>query len=357
MRYLKWVLLLLPIHMIVFLVTNPMGAMETVENTLCLCAEVVIPSLFPFFVCSRLLIGLGVGRVFSRVLSRGMRPLFGVPGSGALAVVLGVFGGYPVGASTVVGLYEKGACTKTEGERLLAFCNNAGPLFVIGSVGAGMLHSRKLGIMLYLIHLVSALLTGVLFRRYGVDTGNAMALPSGEKATPNPAALVADAVAEGVDNIFKVCGFVVFFSVLCASLPWRSPFLYGLLEMTGGLKMLIDQGNKMGVLLPIVSFFLALSGMSILLQTVGIVYPSGLSVKPYLLGKLVQASISFCLTWMLCRIFPLSQPVFAGSAPVPVIPDVSQLLSFTLLELLVALVAVGVLCIGGMIADLLWQKK
>lgn len=357
MRYLKWGLILLATYLTAFLVTTPMVAMEAVERAMHLCAEVVVPSLFPFFVCSRLLIALGVGQFCSRMLSRGMRPLFGVPGSGALAVVLGVFSGYPIGAATVVGLYEEGSCTKQEGERLLAFCNNAGPLFVMGSVGAGMLHSRQWGIILYLIHLVSALVTGVLFRNYGTTESVTISLPPGKKKMPNPASLVADAVADGVDNICKVCGFVVFFSVLCASIPWESPFLYGILEMTGGLKALIDQREGAGGILPVISFFLALSGASILLQTIGIVYPSGLSVKPYLLGKLVQAMISFFLTWVVCKFVPVSQPAFAGSVPPPVIPTVAQLLAFTLLELLIALGVVGLLCILGVVGEKLRQKK
>ncbi len=357
MRYLKLGLILLATYLTAFLVTTPMVTMEAVERAMHLCAEVVIPSLFPFFVCSRLLIGLGVGQFCSRMLSKGMRPLFGVPGSGALAVVLGVFSGYPIGAATVVGLYEQGSCTKQEGERLLTFCNNAGPLFVMGSVGAGMLHSRQLGVMLYLIHLVSALLTGILFRNYGTNDNVTMSLPPGERATSNPASVVADAVADGVDNIFKVCGFVVFFSVLCASIPWKSPFLYGMLEMTGGLKALIDQTEGVGGILPVISFFLALSGLSILLQTVGIVHPSGLSVKPYLLGKLVQAVLSFFLTWVVCKFFPVSQTAFAGSVPAPVMPTVTQFLAFTLLEFLIALGVVLLLCFAGMISEKLWQKK
>lgn len=357
MRYLKWGMILLLTYMIAFLVINPTSAMTAVEDALRLCVRVVIPSLFPFFVCSRLLVGLGAGRVFSRLLSKGMRPLFGVPGSGALALVLGVFSGYPIGAATVVGLYEEGSCTKTEGERLLAFCNNAGPLFVMGSVGVGMLHNRNLGIMLYLIHLVSALLTGILFRNYGRNEKPRAALPPGGKQKANPAALVTAAVVDGVNSIFKVCGFVVFFSVLSSALPWRSPFLYGILEMTGGVKALLDSGGSIGQMLPVVSFFLALSGASILLQTIGIVFPSGLSVKPYLFGKMVQAIIALLLTFVVCSVFPLSRPAFAGAAATPVLPTVMQLFAFTMLELVVSMGMVGLLFLVGLIRENLRQKK
>lgn len=357
MRCLKWGLSLILGYLTIFLVSKPIVAMEAVEGAMNLCKEVVIPSLFPFFICSRLLIALGAGQLCSRILSGGMRPLFGVPGSGALAVFLGVFSGYPIGAATVVGLYEQGLCTKQEGERLLAFCNNAGPLFVIGSVGAGMLQSRSLGMILYLVHLLSALLTGILFRNRGCESKESRTLPPGAEPGSNPASMVADAVVDGVDNIFKVCGFVIFFSVLCAAVPWKSPFLYGILEMTGGIKALIDQADGVVGVLPLVSLFLALSGTSILLQTIGIVYPSGLSVKPYLLGKSVQAVLSFFLTWLLCKFVPLSQTVSAGVVMPPAMPGVLQFFAFMLLELMVALGVVLFLCLMGIIYEKVWQKK
>ncbi len=139
---------MLACYLICVMITNPAACISAAKEALRLCAEVVIPSLFPFFVCSNLLIGLGGARVLSRYLSRWMRPLFGIPGAGALAVVLGVVSGYPVGADCVAELYASGECTKTEAERMLAFCNNSGPLFVMGAIGVGMLNNPKLAAIL-----------------------------------------------------------------------------------------------------------------------------------------------------------------------------------------------------------------
>ena len=63
-----------------------------------------------------------------------MRPLFGVPGEGAFALIMGTISGYPMGAKIVADLKEKESVNKVEAERLLAFTNNSGPLFVIGAV-------------------------------------------------------------------------------------------------------------------------------------------------------------------------------------------------------------------------------
>ena len=119
------------------LMLYPQDSMSAAREGLKLCYNVIIPSLFPFFVLSALVVDLGVAGYIGRALEGLMRPLFNVPGACASAFVLGFVGGYPVGARTALSLYQKGMCTKTEAERLLSFCNNSGPAFILGVVGAG----------------------------------------------------------------------------------------------------------------------------------------------------------------------------------------------------------------------------
>ena len=98
--------------------SGPVG--EAVRQGVALCGRSVIPSLFPFFVLSSLLIACGASELLSALLSPLMRPLFGLSGTGAAALALGLCGGYPVGARTAAELVENGALSQEEGERLLA---------------------------------------------------------------------------------------------------------------------------------------------------------------------------------------------------------------------------------------------
>ena len=117
----------------------------------------LIPTLFPFFICSGILLYSGFCEALSVLFRPCMKPLFGVSPAGASAFVLGIISGYPLGAVTAGQLYENGYITKTEAERLTAFCNNSGPLFILGSVGAAVYGNIRLGIMLYVFHILAAL--------------------------------------------------------------------------------------------------------------------------------------------------------------------------------------------------------
>jgi nucleoside recognition membrane protein YjiH len=53
---------------------------------------------------------------------------------GAYAFLMGIVSGYPIGAKIVSDFKAQNLCTDIECERLLAFTNNSGPLFIIGTV-------------------------------------------------------------------------------------------------------------------------------------------------------------------------------------------------------------------------------
>jgi hypothetical protein len=118
-------------------------------------------------VLSTLLVEFGLAAYFGRALEGLIAAA--LPGRrrpAPHAFALGIIGGYPVGAKTAISLYQKKLCTKEEAERLLGFCNNSGPAFILGVVGVGVFSSSRIGILLYLVHIFSSITVGFLFRFY-----------------------------------------------------------------------------------------------------------------------------------------------------------------------------------------------
>ena len=126
------------------LLCYPGEAVDAASKGLELCLNVIIPSLFPFFVISTLTVELGLAQKMGRIIEPMMRRIFNVSGACASAFVLGFVGGYPVGAKTAIALYERGECSRREAERLLSFCNNSGPAFILGVVGTSVFADKPL---------------------------------------------------------------------------------------------------------------------------------------------------------------------------------------------------------------------
>ena len=197
------------------LVAAPAQAIAGARDGLTLCFNVIVPSMFPFFVLSSLVVDLGLAAYLGRAMEGLMRPLFRVSGSCAAAVALGFIGGYPVGARTALQLYDQGLCSKPEAERLLAFCNNSGPAFILGVVGAGIFGDSRVGLLLYLTHALASLMVGLLFRFYG-GRGETRASPSRPKPirTVTLPAAFTGAVSRSLQSTLNICAFVVFFAVV-----------------------------------------------------------------------------------------------------------------------------------------------
>lgn len=139
---------LLTISLVVF----PKDALQAAIDGMKVFWEIVFPSLLPFFVLSEVLLGLGVVHFIGVLLEPLMRPVFNVPGVGAFAMSMGLAAGYPMDAVITSRFRRRGLCTKTEGERLLAFTNTADPLFIFGAVAVGMFGRPWLGSILGIAH-------------------------------------------------------------------------------------------------------------------------------------------------------------------------------------------------------------
>ena len=88
----------------------------------------MIPSLFPFMVFSGYLVKSGLAGRFSRLLKPFLGCFFPSDGSMLYALFMGFFCGFPMGAKVVADLLESRQINEKQGEYLLAFCNNIGPL-------------------------------------------------------------------------------------------------------------------------------------------------------------------------------------------------------------------------------------
>ena len=266
--------------------TAVMGARDGLE----LCLRTVIPSLFPFFVLSNLLTTAFTGQRLS--LFQPVATLCGVPRGGESLLITGFLGGYPVGAQAVTGVYRAGQISKAEAERLLAFCNNAGPAFLFG-MSAALFPQRRAAVLLWGIHILSAVFTAVLLP---AEESPALTLSGGKRAN------LTDAMQNSVRVMAYVCGWVILFRILIEFLErwvlWLLPVsaqvgITGLLELTNGCCALAAVASE-PLRFVMCSTMLAAGGLCVTMQTLSVT--EGLSVRFYFLGKGMQILFSLLLS-------------------------------------------------------------
>ena len=274
------------------LLLRPQKAASAVRAGLALCSGTVVPSLFPFFAAISLLLQLGAAEALGRLCAPIMRPLFRMRGVCALPLLAGLLGGYPSGAKTAASLYAQGRITRQEAELLLGFCDNCGPAFLLGCVGAGVLGNPDAGLWLYAVHILSAILAGILLCRLSGARGPVLlgsALPAAPVSFPQA---LTSSVTGALASTLNVCAFVVFFQVLSALPPAPPPpLVLGILEMVGGVASLTPGPGGFAAAAAIVGW----GGLSVHCQAMSLAAPEGLSFRWHWAGKALQAVLSALL--------------------------------------------------------------
>ena len=319
---------------IIFLLLFSKDNISAAKSGLYLWANAVLPSLLPFFIATELLNYTDITNLCGKLLSPIMRPLFNVPGEGAIALIMGIISGYPVGAKIVANLKSQHLCTDVEAERLIAFTNNSGPLFIVGAVGIGLFYNSKVGLILLITHILACITTGFAFRwwkKCQIEACNG----DGDKCTFSKACIyprphctlqfsnlgeaLSKSILNAINSVLMVGGFIVLFSILLSILhssrllevlssclqhigiPYSISIglFSGLIEVTSGLEFICSNNISIYIQLPLCSFILGFGGISVSLQVLSIISKTHISFKPYLIGKILQASLACIYTYLI----------------------------------------------------------
>ena len=297
MKIKKILIYLFAVGAVVLLIKNASSAIRYASDAIDLCLEMIVPTLFPFFICSGILIYSGFCELLAKAFQFCMYPLFRISPVGSSAFILGIVSGYALGAVTAGELYANNYISKTEAERLLAFCNNSGPLFILGSVGIAIYSNIKYGIALYVAHILAALTVGILFRFYGRNKHTA---PPTRMTTPERSMgeIFDIALQNSIRNILTVCGAVLFFSVI-------SRLFLNILPV-GGVTSALVSG-----LLEFVTGTVKISGLTIPIMAV--IARFHLSLAPYIIGKAMHGIIAGLYMYIYFRFNPITTAVFEPS--------------------------------------------
>ena len=269
------------------------------QTGLALCGRAIVPSLFPFMVCSELLVASGAGEWLTAPLYRPLHKLLGLSRAGSCAVVLGLLCGFPVGARCAILAYEKGLLERHECERVLACSSIPSSAFLISTVGTTLWQNQTLGVVLYVSVAFSALLSGFLL--YAMQKKEKKVPPN----SPQPrgisvhfeAKMFPVAIKNATLNTLLICAYILFFTTLAGVISLvlhrfaANDILHAalamLLEISGGVSALAKLANK-NLAIVLTGAAVGWSGLSVHCQMLSLCDGHNLSTRPYLVAKLVQ---------------------------------------------------------------------
>lgn len=349
---------------------------KAVTDALSLCSRAVIPSLFPFLVFSSFIAKTSLLEKLGALMSPITKALFGLSGNCGPVILMSLIGGFPVGPHMAAELCKEQKISKKEAGLLCLFSINAGPAFVIGTVGYSMLGSIKAGILLYTSMIISSLLLGLMlcnssrlrgtgkqFNKLQSNVKNSSQdsiqslSQSSLNAPQNNSATLQSNSSPSQSNIKKysqnslntsqeysqdkttfleafcasvngssvamlqICAYVVIFSALTALLSDMPNIFKASLEVTAGCAMLYAEGSG-ALLLPSVAAMLSFCGFCVHAQVHDSISAGGLTYSKFLISRVACGGLSFLFCRAACLLFPNISEVFLSTS-VPTYADVS----------------------------------
>lgn len=287
-----WMLCLL------FLILDSKTVLAAAAEGIDLSIRVLIPSIFPFLVvCSMAGAYLPAFR-FLRPIGKLLR----LPAGAEDLFFLGLLGGYPLGAAMISQAVQDRRISRDDGNRLLAFCSNAGPAFIFG-IGSGLFPGFGYCLAIWAIHILSAFLVGLM------TPGKAAC---GTRRNPSNLTMT-QALRKSIMTMATICGWVTLMRIVINLLErwvlWFLPetlqiLLRGLLELANG-SVALGGIDHVGLRMILFSAFLSFGGLCVWLQTLSVT--QNLSVRCYLPGKLTQCAISILLASLAQPFLPSQQ--------------------------------------------------
>ena len=201
--------------------------------------------------------------------------------------------------------------------------------------GISLFGNTTIGLLLFFTHLLACLTIGFLFRfwKYN-DRENLQNLSTYQinKKTPpsinSLGSILQGSIMSSVSTVVMIGGFVMLFSVIISILnnsnilnilgTFVSPIfsilhiptefingtLSGIVELTNGVSIISSIPIKsISINITICAFLLGFGGISILLQVLSITSTSDISIKPYIIAKIMQGAFAAFYTYMLLQNF------------------------------------------------------
>lgn len=293
--------LILTLFLIVFVLNLDIVINSTLSASHLFITKVFV-SIFPFIILSDILYyfnyDLFLKKIFGNIISK----LFNVSKNASIIYILSILTSHPGNAIYIKGMLDNKTINEEDATKILRATYFPSIAFVIGSIGIGIYHDIKIGIILYLITFLNNILIGVFLR--GKKKCNDIEYVKQNKLTLQET--LSNSISKGINTSYIILGNIIIFTILVNLLNHYLninstilAIISGMLEMTNGIFMIGNLNINLTYKVILTSFILNFSGLSIIFQTSSILSKYKINIKKILIVKLIFSIIIFASLFLI----------------------------------------------------------
>lgn len=307
-----WVIFL--IFSCAFLIMSEQARQGIVQG-ISICSGVIIPSLFPFLALLGFFVHSDLGELFGNKTKGLTQKLFKLSPASGSVIFLSLIGGYPIGAKMTTKLNEAGLISNEDSKRLLCFCVNAGPAFVVSAVGNFMLGSKKAGVMLFIALTISSLTIGIVLGLFSKKNKSYISKNTLNKRKQNSISeIFIQSVSDASAGIINICSWVLLFTCITSIITKLifsskiNDIIIYITEVTSASQKAASIGN-----IVLLSAILGFGGLCVHMQILPDIKKSGIRFTSFFVSRIAHSILSSLFTYLLFKIFPYESIVLTCS--------------------------------------------
>lgn len=284
----------------IFLNSNTLNQTITFSSNLFL--KNIMPSLFPMFIISSILVEIDIPKVLGNIFKKPMNILFKTKGEGAFIFFMSMITGFPSSAKYINDLLNKKQINTKDAQKILMFSFFSNPLFIVNTVGIMFLKSQKIGIMLLISHILGNIIIGIIFKNYNQTKNipntkiNNFKYLNTKINNTNLFKVLITSIKTSIETLINIFGIITFFLIIINILFKTKNIitipLIGILEMTSGLKYLSLSNIDYNIKVLLSMFLISFGGFSVHFQIMSILHKKKVKYLPFLISRIIHGIIS-----------------------------------------------------------------
>ncbi len=306
-KYSNFLIVIITLFFLIEIFTNKNLIFNTISFSLDIWVNNLIPSLFPMFILSDILITYNFVKYIPKWFINIFSYLFNIKKECTLVFFLSMLSGFPTNAKNIRKLYDMNIINGREASHMLMFTHFSNPLFILGTLSIFFLNNKNLGIIILLSHYLSNFIIGVIVRKLNTISNNTSNQKE-KKLYFGP--IFVNAIKSSIDTLLLILGTLTCFLIISAIIinrfdlnSYNSLLIKSILEITMGLKelSLFSFSNLTKVILS--SCILSFGGLSVHMQVISQLIDTDISYKSFFIGRILQVFISLILSYFIYQLY------------------------------------------------------
>ena len=282
---------------------NKILIFNTISYSLNIWITSIMPSLFPLFILSDILINYNITNYIPKAIKKIFTKLFNVSDNIITIFFLSILSGFPSSARNIRMMYDKKIITDKEASHALIFTHFSNPLFILGTISVFFLKNNTLGIIILISHYIPNIILGITTRKLNKPINNIYNIKYNNL---NFSKIMINAIKNSIDTLLTILGtlscFLVISSIIINRInldPYTGGILKGILEITMGLNSIANLNIPNIYKTIITSMLLSFGGLSIHMQVLSFLIDTNISYKKFFIARIYHSILSGILSYIL----------------------------------------------------------